>query len=167
MLPRRTLPGVSVNARCRSSGKDGDGTEVAAVTFDRTVSVGFAFACISPVDDGAARTCVGLNGEGARAGGARVVEVVEAVGALRFCAEGDVTALRPTTLALLLTFALILGAGVGEGEVGRDFKGDGGRERSWPNLGVTWNEFSCRATPPRDRRVDLYSNLAVHGTLHV
>ena len=74
MLPRRARPGSSVNARCRSSGKDG--TEVVVVTFDRTVTTDFAFACGAVDEDGAARAWVGLNGEGARAGDAREVEML-------------------------------------------------------------------------------------------
>lgn len=108
-------------------------------TFGRTVVVTFAFTCAALVADAAVRPCMGLKGEGARAGGARALETVEAACELRLCVDGDATdLLRPTTLALLLTFALSLGAGVGEGEVGRDFKGEGGRERSWSNLGVTF-----------------------------
>ena len=58
------------------------------------------------------------------------METTEEACALRLLADGDATdLLRPIALALLLTFALSLGAGVGEGEVGRDLRGEGGRER--------------------------------------
>ena len=51
------------------------------------------------------------------------------VAALRFWVDADATGLRTVTFALLLTFALGLAPGVGEGLVGRVLIGEGGRER--------------------------------------
>lgn len=74
---------------------------------------------------------MGLKGEGARAGPTRGAEVVDFAVAVKLCEDVDATGLRaPPMVALLLTFARGRAPGVGEGDVGSDLSGEGGRERS-------------------------------------
>lgn len=75
-----------------------------------------------------------MKGDGARVVAARVVGFVVAP---RLCVDVDAAGLRTPTLALLLTFALGLAPGVGEDDFGSVLSGEGGRERSYSNRGVT------------------------------